>query len=90
MPRAIIWTQQRDQKIRDMRAAGASWDEVATELDLSRDAVLRRGAALGISTRQKTPLKPDTRGLRQRQPLRANDPLAKQILDEAPPLNLDE
>lgn len=80
MGRAVIWTAQRDQTIRDMRAGRASWDAVAAALGLSRDAVLRRGAALGLDTRHAAVIPPEPRGTRQRPPLPPNDPLALQEL----------
>ena len=89
MPRAIVWTQERDQTIARMRKEGATWDAIATAIDISRWAVIQRAAAIGVSTAMVETPTPEPRIDKRRPPLRAGDPLALQILAEAPRLDLD-
>ena len=57
-----IWSQPRDLQMRRMRAEGASWDEIATELRLSRRSVIERGRIVSMVNRttSEAPL-PDPR-----------------------------
>lgn len=90
MPRAIIWTAQRDETIRSMRDAGSTWDAIATAVDVSRWAVIARAATIGMDTK-RVPVAEPPEALhdKRRGPLPANHPLALQVLAEAPPLDLD-
>lgn len=49
MPEALTWSQPQDLQLRRMRAEGASWDQIATELRLSRWSVIERGRKFGVS-----------------------------------------
>lgn len=92
MPRAIIWTQERDRVIGSMRAARYSWDDIAKAVDVSRRAVIERAAALGMDTRRqaKDPEPVELKHDKRRPPLPANHPLALQVLAEAPPLKFED
>jgi hypothetical protein len=46
MPCARIWTEEADQTIKDMRAAGATWSAIGARLGLSRNTVIERGRRL--------------------------------------------
>jgi hypothetical protein len=47
MPLKLQWTDAQDTRIRRMRAEAATWDDIATALDLSRTTVIERGRRLG-------------------------------------------
>ena len=47
MPLPLIRTPPLDPQIRRMRAEGASWDEIAADLHVSRWAVIDRARKLG-------------------------------------------
>jgi len=47
MPIARDWTAELDQAVRDMRAAGATWDRIARRVGCSRWAASKRGEVLG-------------------------------------------
>lgn len=46
MPRALDWTAERDALIGRLRAEGATWDQVAARLGVSRTAALERAKLL--------------------------------------------
>ena len=43
MPSAREWKQSDDLKIKTMRSNGATWNEIAAELGMKREAVIDRG-----------------------------------------------
>jgi hypothetical protein len=47
MPSKIIWTDAQDSQIRRLRMEGASWDTIATILNLTRWTVIDRGRRIG-------------------------------------------
>ena len=47
MPPPLIWTEARDLQLKRMRAEGATWNQIAAALGLSRFAVIERGRRLG-------------------------------------------
>lgn len=47
MPPALIWTKARDLQLKRMRAEGATWNQIAAALGLSRFAVIERGRRIG-------------------------------------------
>lgn len=47
MPAPLVWTESRDQKLRELRAEGRSWDTIAAMLGLSRWAAIQRGGLVG-------------------------------------------
>ena len=47
MPRKLLWTAPRDAQIRRLRLEGATWDQIAAALAISRDAVIARGRRIG-------------------------------------------
>ena len=47
MPPKRNWTLPADTRIRRLRAEGASWDTIATELGVSRWAAIERGRQIG-------------------------------------------
>ncbi len=51
MPERLTWSPPRDLQMRRMRIEGASWDEIATELRLSRRCVIERGRIFGVLKR---------------------------------------
>lgn len=46
----IIWDENLDTVLRDMRALGHSWWEIGDVLGVSHGAARRRGIALGFAT----------------------------------------
>lgn len=44
---STIWTPARDAQLRRLRAEGATWDAIASELGLSRYTTIERGRRLG-------------------------------------------
>ena len=55
MPEPLNWSQSQDLQLRRMRAEGASWDDVAAELRVSRWTAIERGRKLGACRRDPTP-----------------------------------
>jgi len=53
MPEPLIWSEPRDLQLRRMRTEGACWDEIATELKVSRWSAIERGRKIGA--RQRDP-----------------------------------
>lgn len=51
MPNALCWTRMADETICGMRAAGATWAEIARVLSLSRNTVIERGRRLRAEVR---------------------------------------
>lgn len=47
MPDAIVWSPSQDATILRMRAASASWDDIAVVFGLARQTVLERGRRIG-------------------------------------------
>ncbi len=47
MPKKIEWTAAQDARIRRMRAASASWDNIAVAVGVTRWTVIERGRRLG-------------------------------------------
>ncbi len=47
MPRKLLWTAPQDARIRRLRLEGATWDQIAAALGLSREAVISRGRRHG-------------------------------------------
>lgn len=47
MPLPLTWTPPRDAQIHRLRAEGASWDEIAADLRISRWAAIDRARRLG-------------------------------------------
>jgi len=47
MPARVVWTAVLDGKIRRLRTAGLTWDEVARDVRLGRNTVLERGRRIG-------------------------------------------
>jgi hypothetical protein len=43
MRQKVIWTDAADDRLRELRFAGLTWDQVAKELELGRNTVLERG-----------------------------------------------
>ncbi len=56
MPRARIWSEQADQTIKDMRAAGATWSAIGARLGLSRNTVIERGRRLCAAAPVRVPV----------------------------------
>jgi hypothetical protein len=47
VPRKIEWSAAQDTKIKRMRAEGASWDNIAVAVGVTRWTVIERGRRLG-------------------------------------------
>jgi hypothetical protein len=48
MPKPLIWSLPQDLQLRRMRTEGASWDEIAAELRVSRWSVIERGLKIRL------------------------------------------
>ncbi len=61
MPRKLEWSPPRDAVLCRLRAEGASWDAIASELAISRNAAIERGRRLGarLPPRPAEPAPPD-------------------------------
>ena len=46
MPQKLDWTASRDAQLRRMRFDGQSWDDIASELRISRWSTIERGKTL--------------------------------------------
>ena len=55
----LVWTPERDQKLRDMRAAGRKIGEIAIALSTTVSAVTGRSRRLGIADRPSPIGKPN-------------------------------
>jgi len=47
MPQKLVWSEPRDARLRRLRAEGRSWDAIAAELGISRNAAIERGRRIG-------------------------------------------
>jgi hypothetical protein len=47
MPNKLAWTDAQDTQLRRLRAEGASWDNIAAALGVTRWAVIERGRRIG-------------------------------------------
>jgi hypothetical protein len=47
MRKMAVWTAVLDEALLTLRGAGLTWDQVATELDLTRNTVVERGRRIG-------------------------------------------
>lgn len=47
MRERVIWTDAADERLRSLRFAGLTWDQIAIELELGRNTVLERGRRIG-------------------------------------------
>ena len=43
----VHWTPELDERLRGLREAGVTWDEIARSLGLGRNTVLERGRKIG-------------------------------------------
>lgn len=73
MPEKLIWSLPQDIQLRRMRTEGASWDEIASELRVSRWSVIQRGLKFGLRRHIPTAPPPLMRDL-GREPLPAGHP----------------
>ncbi len=48
MPAALTWTQFSDARLLHLRASGRSWNAVAAELRIGRNAAIERARRLGL------------------------------------------
>jgi hypothetical protein len=58
MPDRLNWSQPQDLQLRRMRTEGASWDEIAAALRVSRWSAIERGRKIGASQRHRSPDEP--------------------------------
>ncbi len=47
MPHKLAWTPAQDALIRRLRAAGATWDTIASAFSVSRFTIIERGRRIG-------------------------------------------
>jgi hypothetical protein len=47
MPLPLVWTEAADCRLKRLRAAGATWAEIAADLRLNRSTVIARGMRIG-------------------------------------------
>jgi len=47
MPQKLVWTAPGDARLKRLRAEGHSWDRIAAELGISRNAAIERGRRVG-------------------------------------------
>jgi hypothetical protein len=47
MPPKLVWSEPRDIRLKRMRSEGISWDTIADELGISRNAARERGRRVG-------------------------------------------
>ena len=47
MPEKLVWTDQRDARLKRMRVQGSAWDAIAGALGISRNAAIERGRRIG-------------------------------------------
>ncbi len=52
----IVWSAELDQRLRDLRWLGMTWEAIAAEMRLGRNTVLERGRRLGA--RRKPVVRP--------------------------------
>ena len=78
MPQKLIWTAPRDAQLSRMRFDGQSWDEIASELRISRWSTIERGRKLRAGKPDSGP-RPQTADL-GRDPLPAGHRTSWEIL----------
>ncbi len=85
MPSKVLWTQVRDNQIRQLRSDGASWDSIAEGLLLSRFTVIERGRRIGARKAPAAPrILPEDPG---REPLPPGHPNSWQALNSGSSLD---
>ena len=47
MKAQIKWTEALDERLRMLRADGLTWDQIALELEMTRNTAIERGRRLG-------------------------------------------
>jgi hypothetical protein len=47
MPQKLVWSEPRDIRLKRLRTEGCSWDRIAVELGVSRNAAIERGRRVG-------------------------------------------
>jgi hypothetical protein len=53
MQTSVFWTAALDTRLRALRAAGLTWEQVALEMELGRSTVLERGRRIGAKRAPK-------------------------------------
>jgi hypothetical protein len=77
MPPALLWTGPADRLIHRKRSAGATWDEIAASLGVSRWSAISRGRRIGaLAPERPVPHEADS----ARETLAAGHPLAWEVL----------
>ena len=51
----VKWTAELDERLRNLRSAGVTWDGIASAMSLGRNTVLERGRKIGA---RRTPTCP--------------------------------
>ena len=74
MPQKLVWTAPTDARLKRLRREGHSWDLIAGELGISRNAAIERGRRIGARLpppeHRPEPEDPD------RPPMAAGDPVS--------------
>ena len=78
MPAKRQWTPLEDRRIAASRILRRSWDRIATDLSVSRSALIDRARLLGIPRLE--PIPPETIEDPNREPLPAGHPTAWAVL----------
>ncbi len=81
MPKKLLWTEEGDTLLVQLRQAGTTWDAIAGALGVSRNAALARGKALGapaepVRAVAAAPLAAEEEDEAERAPLPAGHPLS--------------
>jgi hypothetical protein len=74
----VTWTPDLDERLRDLRGGGLTWDHVATSMGLGRNTVLERGRKIGA--RRRPAILPPTAEAKDRPPRCAGHPMTWGLL----------
>ena len=76
----VRWTPELDARLRELRAAGTTWDGIALAMELGRNTVLERGRKIG-ARRLRKPLCCAAEEARDRPARQAGHPLTWELLN---------
>ncbi len=90
MPISYAWSTQADRHLLSLRAAGLPWREIATELQVGRNAAIERARRLGVRPLTHLPFPPRPRVQPERAdrpPLPAGHPVTWCAITDGTPLD---
>jgi hypothetical protein len=68
MPQRRVWTEDELTRLREMRQARATWDEISRALGISRNAAITKAGEIGAKIGRRRPEPPPPPDLRPPHP----------------------